>query len=188
MAAHWKTGPRLTLEVTDAVAEVMGADRVGVRLSPDFTFNDIEDTGMAEMALYLGRELSARQIAYLHIAEAGWVGGKPASPVFRQQLREAFSGALILCGEQTAQSGEQLLSDGLADAIAFGRPYIANPDLVERIQVAAPWNEPDRATFYGGGAKGYTDYPRWGEEVAANFCNIFPKFVSTGSREQRYCQ
>jgi N-ethylmaleimide reductase len=155
---------RLTLEVVDAVAQVMGADRVGVRLSPHFTFNDIDDAEMEDMALYIARALTARGAAYLHIAEAGWVGGKPSSTAFRQALRGAFSGAIIVCGEQTAESGEQLLTDGLADAVAFGRPYIANPDLVERIQGQRPWNTPNRATFYGGGAEGYTDYSRWEED------------------------
>lgn len=150
---------RLTLEVVDAVAKVMGPDRVGIRLSPHFTINDIDDTDMEPMTLYLCRELTARNVAYLHMAEAGWVGGKPSSTAFRQQIREAYKGAIIICGEQTAESGEQLLTQGVADAIGFGRFYIANPDLVERFRLGAPLNQPDRHTFYGGGAKGYTDYP-----------------------------
>ncbi|RJX30201.1 MAG: alkene reductase [Oxalobacter sp.] len=150
---------RLTLEVVDAVAKVMGSDRVGIRLSPHFTINDMSDTEMEAMTLYLCKELTARNIAYLHMAEAGWVGGKPSSQTFRQQIREAYRGAIIICGEQTAESGEQLLTQGLANAIGFGRPYIANPDLVKRIRLGAPLNQPDRHTFYGGGAKGYTDYP-----------------------------
>ena len=150
---------RLTLEVVDAVIGVMGAGHTGIRLSPHFNFNDIEDAEPEQMALYLAAELTRRGVAYLHIAEPVWVGGPPLSDEFRRKLRAAFGGTLICCGGYDAQSGEKLLNDGLADAIAFGRPLIANSDLVERIRRGAPWNEPDRATFYGGGAKGYTDYP-----------------------------
>lgn len=150
---------RLTLEVVDAVIGVMGAGHTGIRLSPHFNFNDIEDAEPEPMALYLAAELTRRGVAYLHIAEPVWVGGPPLSDDFRRKLRAAFIGTLICCGGYDAQSGEKLLNDGLADAIAFGRPLIANPDLVERLRRGAPWNEPDRATFYGGGAKGYTDYP-----------------------------
>lgn len=151
---------RLTLEVVDAVISVMGADHTGIRLSPHFEFNDLSDTETEPMALYLARELSQRGVAYLHIAEPVWVGGPPLSDDFRKKLRAAYTGTLICCGGYDTQSGEKLLADGLADAVAFGRPFIANPDLVERIRRGSSWNEPDRNTFYGGGAAGYTDYPR----------------------------
>lgn len=150
---------RLTLEVVDAIIGVMGADRTGIRLSPHFNFNDLNDAETEPMTLYLAKELSQRHIAYLHIAEPNWVGGPALSDEFRRKLRTAFTGALIYCGGYNVQSGEKTLVDGLADAIAFGRPFIANPDLAKRIQLNAAWNVPDRSTFYGGGAAGYTDYP-----------------------------
>ena len=150
---------RLVLEVLDAVIAVIGAGHVGMRLSPHFMFNDINDAEAEAITLYLARELSQRKGAYLHIAEPGWVGGPALTEDFRRQLRAAFSGALIFCGEQSVESGEKMLAQGLADAIGFGRPFIANPDLVERMRRGADWNVPDRATFYGGGAEGYTDYP-----------------------------
>ena len=150
---------RLVLEVLDTCIGVMGADRVGMRLSPYFAFNDIDDAETEPMTLYLAAELTKRGVAYLHIAEPGWVGGPSLPYDFRQKLRAAYKGILIICGEQTAKSGEKMLNDGLADAIAFGRAFIANPDLVERIRQNALLNTPDRSTFYGGGAAGYTDYP-----------------------------
>lgn len=151
---------RLTLEVLDAVIAELGADRVGVRISPNFIAHGIDDQEAEPMALYLAREFSRRGIAYLHIAEPDWVGGAELSQSFRQQLRAAFPGTLICCGGYTAAEAEQLISSGLADAVAFGRPYIANPDLVERFAAGAALNTPDRSTFYGGAEKGYTDYPR----------------------------
>jgi len=150
---------RLLLEVLDAVIDVMGDAHVGVRLSPYFTANDINDAETEQMALYLAEEFSRRDIAYLHIAEAGWAGGLALSNDFRRQLRAAFTGKLIFCGEYTAEKAEKSISDGLCDAVAFGRPFIANPDLVERFRKNAPLNTADPHTYYGGGATGYTDYP-----------------------------
>lgn len=157
---------RLILEVVDAVAEVMGASRVGVRLSPHFVAHGIADTEPEASALYLAKEFSRRGIAYLHIAEPDWAGGVKLTDAFRAQIREAFSGALIFCGGYTAESAEALLQKGIADAIAFGRPFIANPDLVERFRRGTELNTPDRASFYGGGAQGYTDYPTLQLEAA----------------------
>jgi len=150
---------RLTLEAVDAAIAVIGAERVGVRISPNFVAHGIADSEAEAIALYLAREFSQRQIAYLHIAEPDWAGGAELSQAFREQLRAAFSGTLICCGGYSAAEAESLIQSGLADAVAFGRPYIANPDLVERFAKGAELNTPDRATFYGGAEKGYTDYP-----------------------------
>jgi N-ethylmaleimide reductase len=150
---------RFVLEVVDAAIAEMGADRVGVRLSPGGVFSDMGDDDCFEISLYLAEAFSQRQIAYLHIAEPDWAGGSPLTEDFRQQLRQAFSGVLVYCGGYTAESAEQRLGQGQADAIAFGRLYIANPDLVARFQHGAALNSPDAATFYGGAEKGYTDYP-----------------------------
>ena len=150
---------RLILEVVDTAIAEIGADRVGIRLSPHFVAHDIADEQTEESALYLARELTKRGIAYLHIAEPDWAGGPELSNDFRRQLRDAFKGTLIVCGQYTAEEGEQMIASGLADAVAFGRPFIANPDLVARFRAGASLNKPDRETFYGGQEKGYTDYP-----------------------------
>ncbi|MBE0494110.1 MAG: alkene reductase [Thiomicrospira sp.] len=150
---------RLILEVVDAVIEVVGADKVGVRLSPNFVAHDLADTESEQSALYLAKAFDQRGMAYLHIAEPDWAGGEPLTEAFRQALRAAFSGCLIWCGNYTAETAEAAIKSGVADAIAFGRSYIANPDLVERLRLDAPLNKPDPSTFYGGGAEGYIDYP-----------------------------
>ncbi|WP_129141333.1 alkene reductase [Modicisalibacter coralii] len=151
---------RLLLEVVDAVSQVMGADRVGVRLSPFIEIFGLSDDEPEAMMHYLAEQLSLRKIGYLHINEPDWTGeGPQLSDAFRRDLRERFRGVLLYCGHYTAERGEALIDNGLGDAVVFGRPYIANPDLVERFRRDAPLNTPDPDTFYGGGAEGYTDYP-----------------------------
>jgi len=106
-------------------------------------------------------------VGYLHIAEADW-DDAPLMPVaFKQALRMVYPGTLIYAGKYTAERAEQALAEGWADLIGFGRPFIANPDLPERLRTGAALNPPDRATFFGGGAAGFTDYPTLEESVAA---------------------
>ncbi|MFJ1229479.1 alkene reductase [Yersinia proxima] len=151
---------RLTLEVVDATAAEWGAERIGIRISPLGPFNGLDNgEDQEEAALYLIEELNKRHIAYLHISEPDWAGGKPYSDAFRDAVRARFKGVIIGAGAYTAEKAESLIEKGFIDAVAFGRSYISNPDLVERLQQNAPLNEPDGETFYGGGAKGYTDYP-----------------------------
>ncbi|PVZ84980.1 alkene reductase [Serratia sp. S1B] len=151
---------RLTLEVLDATIAEIGADHVGIRISPLGPFNGLENgEDQEEAALYLIEELNQRNIAYLHISEPDWAGGKPYSTAFRQAIRARFTGVIVGSGGYTADKAEMMIEQGLMDAVAFGRSYIANPDLVERFKQRAPLNEPQQATFYGGGAEGYTDYP-----------------------------
>jgi N-ethylmaleimide reductase len=150
---------RIVLDVVDAVVAELGAARTGVRLSPHFAGHDIADAEPEESALYLARAFSERGLAYLHIAEPDWAGGPPLTDAFRAALREAFDGVLVFCGGYDAARADALVASGIADAVAFGRPYIANPDLVERFRRGAPLNPPDPSTFYGGGEAGYTDYP-----------------------------
>ncbi len=150
---------RLALEAVDAAIGEIGAERVGVRLSPHFVAHGIADQDPEASALYLAAELNRRGIAYLHIAEPDWAGGAELTDAFRRQLRAAFGGMLIFCGGYSAAEGDALIASGIADAIAFGRPYLANPDLVERFRAGAALNTPDQSTFYGGGEHGYTDYP-----------------------------
>ncbi|MDE2254712.1 MAG: alkene reductase [Betaproteobacteria bacterium] len=150
---------RLVLEVMDAIIAVAGSQRMGVRISPHFTRHDIVDTETEAIHLYLAREFERRGVAYIHVAEPDWAGGPSLTADFRKQLRECYRGRLIVCGNYTAESAEARIGEGLADAVAFGRPFIANPDLVERLRRGAALNKPDATTFYGGGEHGYTDYP-----------------------------
>ncbi|MGM0522331.1 MAG: alkene reductase [Pseudomonadota bacterium] len=151
---------RFPLEVVDAVAEVFGADRVGIRLTPFIELFGLTDDEPDEMAFYLAEQLSKRGLAYIHLNEPNWAGGDITFPEgFREQLRRCFKGTIIYCGKYDADSATQRLEENTADAVAFGRPYIANPDLAERFRVSAKLNEPDHTTFYGGDETGYTDYP-----------------------------
>ncbi|MBS0055332.1 alkene reductase [Yersinia sp. Marseille-Q3913] len=151
---------RLTLEVVDATATEWGAEHIGIRISPLGPFNGLDNgEDQEEAALYLIDELNKRHIAYLHISEPDWAGGKPYSEAFRDAVRARFKGVIVGAGAYTAEKAEDLIEKGFIDAVAFGRSYISNPDLVARLQQHAPLNEPDGETFYGGGAKGYTDYP-----------------------------
>ncbi len=150
---------RFLLEVVDAAAEAVGRERIGVRLSPNGVFSDMSVEGSLETSLYVAAELDRRKIAYLHIAEPDWAGGSPLTEEERGALRRAFSAVLTFCGNYTAARAEAAIAAGVADAIAFGKLFLANPDLPERFRRQAPLNAPDPSTFYGGGEKGYTDYP-----------------------------
>lgn len=151
---------RLLLEVVTAVTRVWGAERVGVRLSPSGTFNDMQDSAPEKLFPYVLGQLNRFDLAYLHIVDA--LDGDirhGAKVVELAALRRAYLGTLIICGGYDYARATQVLMAELADAVAFGQLYIANPDLVERFKVGAPLNTPDPATFYGGDEKGYTDYP-----------------------------
>ncbi|REH36699.1 N-ethylmaleimide reductase [Paraperlucidibaca baekdonensis] len=150
---------RLTLEVLDATIAAWDADRVGVRISPMGNFNALDDAEGEAMGLYLAEQFAQRGIAYLHLSEPDWAGGPQLNERFRIALRARFPGVIIGAGNYTKAKAEPLLAKSLIDAAAFGRPYIANPDLAERLRDDAPLNEQRPALFYGGGAEGYTDYP-----------------------------
>lgn len=151
---------RIVLEVVDAIGGAIGFDRVGIRIAPFSEIFGLTDTESGEMALYLADRLSERKIAYLHINEPDWQGGDiHLSEAFRRDIRNTFSGVIMYCGHYDAHRAQKLIEDGLGDAAAFGRPFIGNPDLPERFRTSAELTIPDPATFYGEGAKGYTDYP-----------------------------
>ena len=145
---------RFMLEAVDAAISVWGADRVGLHLSPALPANGNGDSDPAATYGYVARECSARGLAFLFVRE-----GLQAQPRFSEGLRKAFNGAFIANQELTKEEGEELLAEGRADAISYGRLYISNPDLVERFSADAPLNEPVPASFYGGGPEGYIDYP-----------------------------
>jgi N-ethylmaleimide reductase len=151
---------RFLLEVTEAVVAVLGADRVGIRLSPSGTMNDMNDSDQEAFFVYLLGQLDHFGLAYLHVVDALEGDIRHGANVINLDvLRKAYNGTLIVCGGYDRAHAEDAIAEGKADAVAFGQLYIANPDLVERFKVDAPLNEPDVATFYGGNEKGYTDYP-----------------------------
>lgn len=153
---------RLLLEVTQAVADVWGPDRVGVRLSPFGTYNDVGDSHPIALYGYVLPSLDALGVAYVSLIEARpGAGMEIDSPRAIDQLRPFWTRALILSGGFTGPSAEDAIRSGRADAIGFGRQFIANPDLPRRLRFGAPLNAYDRSTFYGGGAAGYVDYPTW---------------------------
>ena len=151
---------RLLLQVAEAVIAVCGAGRVGLRLSPSGTFNDMSDSNPEALFGYLLAQLSPLNLAYLHLVDALEGDIRHGAKVVELALlRQAYQGKLIVCGGYDAARAEQAIASGLTDAVAFGELYIANPDLVARFQANAPLNTPDAATYYGGDEKGYTDYP-----------------------------
>ncbi|MEI6065860.1 MAG: alkene reductase [Methylococcaceae bacterium] len=151
---------RILLEVTEAVVAVWGAERVGIRLSPSGTFNDMTDSDPETFFVYLLGQLNSFGLAYLHVVDALEGDIRHGANVINLEvLRKAYKGTLIVCGGYDKARAEQVIAQGEADLVAFGQLYIANPDLVERFKLNAPLNEPDVATFYGGNEKGYTDYP-----------------------------
>ncbi len=151
---------RFLAEVTQALIESTGDKRrVGVRLAPLTTLNGCADADPETTYLAAAKLLGTLGIAYIHIAEADW-DDAPHMPVeFKQKLRAAFPGTLIYAGKYTAERARAALSEGWADLIAFGRPFVANPDLPERLRTGAALNTHDRATLFGGSAHGLTDYP-----------------------------
>jgi len=155
---------RFPREVARAVVDVWGPDRVGYRISPTGDFNSMHDDDPAETFSALARDLADLEIAYLHAAEA--FAGAPRDQDILGPIREAFGGVYIANGSYTAETAREAIEAGRADAVAFGELFIANPDLPERFERDAPLNEPDQSTYYGGGAKGYTDYPTLAEQTA----------------------
>lgn len=150
---------RFLKEVVEAVSAEIGANRVGVRLAPLTTLNGTVDDNPVETYTGAASLLNELGVAYIHIAEADWEDA-PDMPVdFKQGLRDAFDGVMIYAGKYSKARAQQALKEGWADLIAFGRPFVANPDLPARIEQDAPWNEHNPDTLFGGGAQGYTDYP-----------------------------
>jgi len=151
---------RFALEVVRATVAAIGGERVGIRLSPYGVFNGTgEFPEVRVQYLALVNALHAAGLLYIHLVDHSAMGAPTVPAEFKLELRDAFEGLFILSGGFDHASAEQALLERRGDLIAFGRPFLANPDLVARMRTNAPLNTPDMATFYTPGAKGYTDYP-----------------------------
>jgi N-ethylmaleimide reductase len=150
---------RLMLEVSKAVTEVAGADRTGIRISPVTPANDLTDSNPQALFDYIVDGLNDLKLVYAHVVEGATGGPRDIAPFNYEGLRKRFSGAYIANNGYDFKLANQVLDNNRADLIAFGKLYISNPDLVERLKLGAALNDFDKATFYGGDAKGYTDYP-----------------------------
>ncbi|HZU63217.1 MAG TPA: alkene reductase [Novosphingobium sp.] len=180
-ASNWRTDryggspenrARLLLEVVDAVCAAIGSQRVGVRLAPMGKAFGMDEAQPEALFHHVASELDKRDLAYLHLVEPTVKGREiaaeadPRAEALMRDIRARFAGPIILAGGYTRRNAEQALADGRGDLIAFGRPFLANPDLPARLRIDAPLNPADPATFYGGGAHGYTDYPTLAEQAA----------------------
>lgn len=150
---------RFLLETVEAAAESFPLSRIGVRLSPLGPVNEIADDDPAATYAYAARRLSELGLGYVHLADTGALRGAPRLTDILGFMRPAFPGPLLVNGGLSADAASDLIDRGLADLAAFGRAFLANPDLPERLRRGAPLNAPDPASFYGGGAAGYVDYP-----------------------------
>ena len=150
---------RLLMQVTKAVVDAIGADKVGLRLSPVNPFNDMKDSNPQALFNYVTEQLNQFNLAYLHVVEGGIHGGGVADPFDFVAMRKLCKLSYIANLSYDKARGNEAIATGHADAVAYGVPFIANPDLVERLRKDAPLNEADSSTFYGGTEKGYTDYP-----------------------------
>lgn len=160
---------RFLLEVVEALASVWGGDRVGVRIGPGGKFNGMSDSNPESLFNYVVRQLNRFGLAYLHIIEPRVKGNvlieQGQAPIAAAQLRKIFEGKIIAAGGFEPDSAEAIVEQGDADLVAFGRHFLANPDLPKRIKLGLPLNPYDRATFYTFDVRGYTDYPFYAERV-----------------------
>lgn len=149
---------RFALDVATAVASEAGAERTGMRLAPFITQRGMDCPEIIPTMLHLARQLDATGLAYLHLVEADWADAPQIPDAFRTALRQAYQGRVIVAGGYDAARASQVLSDGFADLVAFGRPFIANPDLPRRLAEGLPLAAFDAKALFGGDARGYSDY------------------------------
>lgn len=159
---------RFLIEVVDAVAQEVGAHRTGIRLAPFITERGMNDPSAVDTILKAARELDRRSIAYIHLVEADWDDQPNVPGDFRIALRQAFSGTIVVAGRFDRARGNAIIEFGLADLVAFGRPFVANPDLPARLKDELPLAGYDGSKLYGGGADGYVDYPVYADLTTAN--------------------
>ncbi len=154
-----KNRARLALEVAAAVVKEVGAERTGIRISPVSPANDISSSDPQAQFDYLVAQLDALELVYLHVVEGATGGPRDVAPFDFDALRQKFRNTYIANNGYDLELANARLAEGKADLFAFGRPFIANPDLVERLRTGAPLADLDQTTLYGGGAEGYIDYP-----------------------------
>ncbi len=151
---------RFVLEIAKKTVEAIGKEKVGIRLSPYGAFNDIMPfDGQDETYEYLATELGKLGLTYIHLVDQSDMGAPEVPLYLKEKIRDAFGGTIIISGGYDKEKAEQDLKDGLGHLVAFGKAYLANPDLHLRLKVGAELNQPDFSTFYTPGEKGYTDYP-----------------------------
>ncbi|MEI4551261.1 alkene reductase [Pseudoalteromonas spongiae] len=156
---------RFALEIIKAISNEIGAERTAIRLAPFITQRGMNDPEAIDAILLLAKYFDELGIAYIHLAEADWDDAPTVTDTFRQQLRKNFSGAIVVAGNYTPEKANDLISDNLVDYVAFGRKFLANPDLPYRLENNLPLNEiSDPSTLFGGDGRGYTDYPIYGEQ------------------------
>jgi len=151
---------RLLIEISQAIADEIGTEKTGIRLSPFISFKDMNDPEILETIMLASHKLEEIGVTYLHLCEADW-DDAPEIPIsFRKELRESFSKTIIATGNKTPEEANELLGDKLVDLVGFGRKFLCNPDYPNRVKLNAEMNEiSDNHTLFGGGtAKGYTDY------------------------------
>ena len=160
---------RFALEVIDAIAGEVGIERTGIRFSPNSLSQGVDDPDPQALFVALAGELETRRVPWIELREPGpgSTFGSPSAEPVSPAMRPLYSGRIILNSDYVGRTAEARIEERVADAIAFGRPYISNPDLVERIRVSAPLAPADPKTFYSSGAEGYTDYPEFVEQRAA---------------------
>ncbi|MCB9487698.1 MAG: alkene reductase [Deltaproteobacteria bacterium] len=154
---------RFAIEVAERTAAAIGADRVGIRVSPYGVFNDLAPfDGIEEQYESLAKALGELKLAYIHVVDHSAMGAPPVPDSVKTKIREAFGGTIILSGGYDGPRAEADLAAGKGELVAFARPFLANPDLIARIRSGAELNAPNMDTFYTPGAEGYTDYPTLG--------------------------
>src|ERR1700716_2720215 len=158
---------KLMLEVSKVVAAEAGPERTGIRISPVTPANDVSDSNPQPLFDYIVDHLHALKLTYIPVIEGATGGPRDVARFDYASLRKRFKQAYVANNGYDFELATKVLTANEADLIAFGKPFLANHDLVERLKRGAPLNAPDKATFYGGGAKGYTDYPALGEALDA---------------------
>lgn len=147
------------LDIVTAVSRKIGADKIGVRLAPFVTFKDMACPEIVDTILLAAEYLGQQGIAYIHLSEADWDDAPQIPEGFRIKLRQVFSGTIIVAGRYDVERASAVIDKGYADLVAFGRSFIANPDLPYRLQHELPLANFDKGPLFGGGAEGYIDYP-----------------------------
>lgn len=152
--------------MVEAVAAEVGPERTGIRLSPFITQRNMADDEIIDTILLAAKELDRIGIAYIHLSEADWEDAPMIPDNFRRQLRRVYRGAIIVAGKYDQARATAILENGLSDLVAFGRPFIANPDLPRRFAEGLPLATFDGATLFGGNERGLSDYPAYTAELA----------------------